>query len=323
MKKTIFIASFFSLFTFHLSFSQAWLLGKMGIGDCWVTSIALDKNGNCYIAGLFPNDTIQFGSYLLENSSAHNNNDDIFLIKIDQFGNIVWARQTININSNPDAVTNAPCSVSFDYLGNIYLNGNFPDTLFLGSITLINNIRSTWDNTFIAKYDPNGNIIWAKQSNGFNDTSNVGGRAISTDIYGNSYITGSYIDTIQFGSEILTTPSNTLVYTFLVKYDSNGNVKWVRQSTGNTIYGAISLSVVSDNYGNSIIGGYFEDSITFGSIKLGSIPSETGGDMFITKFDSNGNALWVKSSLGSGTDSYEVQKLAVDNHNHINSVLND
>jgi hypothetical protein len=309
------ILCFISLFTFHFSFSQSWLWGKIGIGDAGGFSAVSDKNGNSYLSGLFfPFDTLQFGSYILidSGSAIGSGNLNIFIVKYNPSGNVIWAKQTVNINSNLDALTSGPCAISVDGPGNIYLNGNFPDTLLVGSFTLVNTILLSGSNTtFIAKYNSNGNVLWATEATVYNDSSDIGGMAISTDIYGNSYIAGAFLDTIQFGTQTITTPSTSLVYAFLVKYDSNGNVKWARQSTGNTLYGATSYGVASDRFGNSIIGGGFDDSVTFGSFKLGSaIVSETEGDMYIAKYDSNGNVLWAKQgvipNINSGCEAWAL-----------------
>ncbi len=295
----LFLSFLCCVFSFTVGIGQSWLWGKMGIGDAFVNAIASDKNGNCYLAGMFyNNDTIHFGSYDLVNNGVNNGEEDEqFLVKYDKLGNLIWAKQTINVNNGYGSIDDE-CFISLDASGNSYLVGNFPDTLVAGLDTLINNMVASFSlTTFIAKYDTNGNVVWAKKANVLNDSSRVAGKAISTDVYGNSFVTGLFEDTIQFGSQTLTTPSPLgPVFTFLVKYDSSGNVKWARQSTSNTIYGATALSVAADRNGNSIICGWFVDSITFGSYKLGAFPTEAG-DFFVVKYDSLGNVLWAKQAV--------------------------
>jgi Secretion system C-terminal sorting domain len=160
---------------------------------------------------------------------------------------------------------------------------------------------------------------WAKEATVLNDSSVISGNGIASDNIGNSYLTGDFSDTIQFGTQTITTPSTSVIYAYLTKYDSNGNVKWARQSTGNTVYGVTSFSVASDRYGNSTIGGYFEDSADFDSYKLGSrILSGTLGDMFIAKYDSNGNVLWAKQGIITSTsDGCQVIALTTDKSGNI------
>jgi hypothetical protein len=293
-----FISLFFSLLIFHFSFSQSWLWGKNGIGEGQVFSVASDLHGNCYISGFFPNDTLHFGSFTLRNPSPYNNSDDAFLVKYAPNGNVLWAKQTTDIVTSNAAVTSAPTSIATDGKGNIYLNGNFPDTLLVGKYKLVINSQSIVAfSTFLAKYDSSGNVIWAKQAMLGNDSSEISGVNISCNNKADCFITGSFVDTIQFSSYKISTPSPNIVFAFIAKYDSSGNVKWARQSTGYTKYGVSAYGVTSDVFGYSIITGSFEDSAVFGSYKLGStILSQYDGVFFITKYDSTGNVLWAKQA---------------------------
>ena len=93
--KHISILLYFSLFTFHFSLisAQSWLWGSSGVGDGFVTSVASDINGNCYLYGVLQNDTIHFGSYTLKNSL---HSIDVFLLKYNRKGDLLWAKQTID-----------------------------------------------------------------------------------------------------------------------------------------------------------------------------------------------------------------------------------
>jgi hypothetical protein len=307
--KYLLIVSCFSLFTFHFSIAQSWIWGTNGIGDGEVFSIATDTKGNCYLSGLFPNNMVQFGTYTLTNSTITNypysTDDDVFLVKYAPNGIVLWAKQNFEVNSSDLVGTGAPCQISTDGVGNIYSNGNFPDTLIVGTYTLIVNPLSTWSSsTYLAKYDPNGNVLWAKQAIVGNDSSSIYGKGISSDINGNTFVTGTFLDTIQFGLYKIFSPGPYSLYTFLVKYDSAGNVKWASQSTGNSTYGATSLAVGSDQYGNSIITGYFEDTVVFGSYKLSAaFLSQTEGSLFVVKYDSMGNVVWAKQAVIANVNS--------------------
>ena len=105
--KYILIVSCFSLFTFYFSLISAqqgtWFWGAEGIGDATVWSIASDAKGNCYLAGMIPNDTIHFLGYNLINSTITNppysSNFDGFLVKYSPDGNVLWAKQTLEKNN--------------------------------------------------------------------------------------------------------------------------------------------------------------------------------------------------------------------------------
>ncbi|HTB30705.1 MAG TPA: T9SS type A sorting domain-containing protein [Bacteroidia bacterium] len=297
-RKVLLLAAFlFSLFFFHFSRinAQSWLWGNYGIGDATVWSVGVDRNGNCYLSGLFPNDTLQFGSNNLMNSTITNapysSNFDAFIVKLNPQGKVLWAKQTVTKNSIDTLGNFEPCTVATDNKGNVYLNSNFPDTLFVGSNTLT---AKGFQNTCVTKYDAFGNVLWAKQSTGKNNLSTVAGASTSCDNHGNVFVSGAFADTVNFGSFTIIGTSPMYYYnSFLVKYDSNGNVKWTKQSVYLGDYSNdLSYGVINDRFGNAFITGVYIDSISFGSFKL------TGGNpnFYLVKYDANGNIIWAKQN---------------------------
>jgi len=221
-------------------------------------------------------------------------------LKLDPNGNILWAKQAIT-QGQATFAQSANSAMTADFKGNAYYAGNFDDTIVFGLDTLINTVRKIGLNctNFLAKYDPDGNIKWARQSVLKGDSSLIAANAISTDTKGNCFVTGLFADTVTIGVDTLIASKTSIRYTFLVKYDSNGNIKWAKQSTGTTEYGADGYGVENDRYGNSFITGYFADTITFGSYTLHRQALNNQGLTFITKYDSSGNVLWAEQSTNS------------------------
>jgi hypothetical protein len=88
-----------------------------------------------------------------------------------------------------------------------------------------------------------------------------------------------------------------LVYDiFVTKYDSNGNVKWVKSSGGDQFEGV--SNIINDTEGNLYVtGGFISSSISFGSTKL--LNHNAGkSDIFIVKYDTSGKVLWATSEGG-------------------------
>src|SRR5689334_10121454 len=82
--------------------------------------------------------------------------------------------------------------------------------------------------------------VWARSAPC--DTTGWGeGWSIATDKSNNVYITGTYEDTITFGSFVLTPTGGSNFY--LAKYDALGNVKWAK-SAGSSSNGNCSGSSV-------------------------------------------------------------------------------
>ena len=153
-------------------------------------------------------------------------------------------------------------------------------------------------NVYLTKYSPSGSVLWAR--NATNSTNNLAtaiGLAVATDINANVFVAGVYHNSpITFGNFILAEGSDTAFRIFLVKYDSLGNVLWATTPNGGTESYAMGLA--ADREGNIYLtGGYFTNSIQFGTITLMQSIGEAE-EMYLAKYDAAGNALWAR---GSGT----------------------
>jgi hypothetical protein len=292
--KNIFLFIILSFTCVINCYSQNWLWSRSGdgIGDNVSHSVCTDSKGELYVTGGF-SDSITFGSITLTNAGYY----DIFITKYDTAGNVLWAKNAGGTNDDEGF------SVSTDSSDNVYLTGYFSSSLItFDSITLTN---SGGSNVFIAKYDTNGNILWAKSSGGLGVDDGV---SCSADIYGNVFVTGWFYSSITFDSTTLI--NSGINDAFIVKYDTNGNVLWAKSATGAHDDGGLSVS--TDASGNVFFTGiFYSPTITFGSITL----TNAGGyDVFIAKYDANGNVLWAKRAGGTGWDEgYSVKADASGN----------
>jgi hypothetical protein len=265
-------------------------------------SVTTDKVGNSYITGFFT-DSVAFGSFRLGTKGT-----DVFLVKFAPNGNVLWAKDSKEI-SNKNA--NTAFSVAIDNVGNVYVSGQFGDTISFGSYTAICNGYDV----FLVKYDSNGNALWLKNGITSNSLTSSYSYEVATDSNNNVYLTGAFLDTISFGTYKLTT-AGAFGSIFLVKYDSNGNVKWAKNSVvPNSMFPFIfntSYSIVADKSGSIYITGKFVDTITFGAYLLST---NRPYDIFLVKYDSTGNVVWAQSgkSLFEGTG----YSLSADKWNHI------
>ena len=85
---------------------------------------------------------------------------------------------------------------------------------------------------------------------------------------------------------------------------------WAVDGSGSGFNGSTNLVV--DNSGNTIITGYFDSTITFGSNILASAGSS---DIFIVKYDPNGKVIWA--TRAGGTDYDQAYSVALDNSGNI------
>ena len=284
----IFILVYQSISTTVFAQAPDWLWVKRegASSNDYAASVTTDATGNIIVVGYFQSSTLNFGSTTLVNVG----NLDLFVVKYDASGNVLWAKSAGGTRAD------WAYSVSTDTSGNVYLAGWFSsDTLFFDSISLIND-NTNWNNLFIAKYDADGNLRWAKSAGGTGDDEAV---SVATDNYGNIFITGYFgSDTIAFGSNILinTNPGNTKDV-FLTKYDTDGNVLWAKSLVGaGNDYGN---SVATDKIGNIYIAGSFSGpTLIFDSTEtiMGN------SDIFLAKYNSAGDILWAKNPTGAYSD---------------------
>lgn len=290
-----------------LSLSQitnyAWAQNASTISSGYGKSTTTDNSGNIIVVGDFSGPNISFSTTTLNNSGL----GDIFMVKYSPSGNIIWAKGLGG--SDYDYVK----SVATDPSGNILITGYFNSpTITFGTITLTNaDNTGTSRDVFIVKYDPLGNVVWAKSAGG---SLNDYGYSVDVDVMGNITVVGGfYSNTITFGTFLLTNAGNAEA--FIVKYDSVGNTIWAMSAGGSVA--DVAYGVTTDATGNSIVTGYFNSSlIIFGSTTLNNTAGTTGtSDYFVVKIDPLGNVLWAKNANGAANES--GQSVSVDSNGNI------
>ncbi len=290
MKKIILIAGALLLIANCFSQTPNWEWAKKagGIRADLGSSITTDASGNVYALGYFKSPTIVFGSTTLTNADNTGNTYDMYLVKYDQAGNVVWAKREGG-NSN-EYVYSVACDAS-----GVYVTGAYESTsITFGTSTFTNTFR----NSFIVKYDTNGTVLWADSPQGISFDGSFG-FSVTTDGAGNVFAAGSFVsDSVIFGTNILLNLIGTHDI-YIVKYSSSGSVLWARRAGG--AGNDFPYSIAADATGSIYITGLYQfDPIGFDSDTL----SNAGGyDYFIAKFDANGTYMWAKNAGGSLADN--------------------
>ena len=241
--------------------------------------ITVDKLGNIYIAGRFEG-TATFGE---QNSLTSNGFEDGFVTKLNENGEVVWAKKFGGEDSD---IVNA---VTVDELGNTYVTGRFAGTVnFDANNSLTSNGQ---DDIFVSKLKDSGDVEWLHS---FGATSNDEGYDIAVDKAGNTYITGSFQGSTTFGDTTL--ESNGARDGFVAKLDVMGNVKWAKKFGGQSTDKGFGITL--DESENIYLTGSFQNEISFGGTTLTSVGDK---DTFIAKLDKMGMVKWAKK-LGSDSE---------------------
>ena len=286
LKKILII--FLIAFSVHTSVGQIpiwnWARSGTGNGSVEGSTVATDVSGNIYVSGYFTSNTVTIGAFTLQNEGLSFN--DGFLAKYDPLGNVLWAQRFGGYNNDRGT------SVTTDKDGNVYLTGYFySPTIAFGTDTLKN--AGNVGDIFIVKFDSSGKILWAKREGA---VALEIPHSIHVDSNNNMLVTGRFSsNSITFGSTTLLLAGSMDV--FLVKYNSKGELLWAKGAGGGS--NDEGYHVTTDASGNIYVAGYFTQPSNFGSVKL---TSEGIADMFLAKYDPEGNVLWAKNAGGKGDD---------------------
>jgi hypothetical protein len=277
------------------------------------SAVSADHHGGVYIAG----------STLGTLSAPGIGDEDAYLAKYNEAGDLLWTRQ---FGSTKD--DNA-LHVAADGMGSVFVSG-----LTRGNV---GGPPLGDDDAFVAKFDEEGNQLWARQ---VATSSEDGSESVAPDGLGNVFVagytrgnlagqqahyedafvakydaTGSLLWTRQFGVQQLIGDRTSA---YAVTADGSGNVYFAGEGSEG-LFGIDHAAIVAklDGAGNLVWGkqldlddSAFGYGITYDGLGhlyvSGRTPRNMGGhddDAFVTKFDLDGNALWTLP-LGSTAEDY-------------------
>ncbi len=271
---TVMLASPYFIVKYDKSDSIAWIRGvtrTYSSGSVQPSDIDCDLSNNIYVTGFIETDTIRFDSTHVLIPQANGN---MFLIKYDSLGKVDWAIKSDNIDFAGSS------GISFDAQNNIYLTGNFIDSISFGGINLQGNNAG---NIFLVKYDSNGTPLWAVKGEG---KGYCNGSAVTLDKDGNIYVTGVASDATWFGNTELGHGG-----IFITKYDPNG--KCIFATSAGSIPADIQSwgrDIAVIDTGNIFLTGYMGGNVHFGQTTLSN---NVGQSIFITKLSTE-NSTGVK-----------------------------
>ena len=272
-------------------------------------AMKIDEDGNIFAAGhanKIQNSVNDDNAPLSESGGNDDDNDDdddtgdlsptdFLLIKYDTDGALLWEAQ-IDGESMPHDQTS---SMTIDDHGSIYLAGQSTDLLGHGDISLI-------------KFDQQGNLTWRRSYDGQEGLLDIAG-AVGVDWKGEVTLSGC--------SE----SSETLSDFVTVKYNSEGQLLWVRNFNGErSLYDYPRAMKVDEE------GGIFVAGISCGSYSAGKLPDTFGCEYYnwqnmanagcekgiyalvTIKYSPDGQTEWVEVFDKTGTNDFAA--LTVDKY---------
>jgi gliding motility-associated-like protein len=262
--------------------------------------ITVDASGNVYTTGWYDG-TVDFDPGAGTFNLAANNGlgyYDVFISKLDANGDFVWAKSMGGSGSDEGM------GIDLDAAGNIYIAGSYAYTVDFDPNAGVSNLTSPdFDAIFIAKYDSNGNLIWAKSIDG---THNQEAYNLSLDATGNVYTTGRLYGTpahpVDFdpGPGVFNLAPDQNAF-FISKLDMDGNFVWAK-----LIEGDYGHDIAFDASSNVFVTGKFVGTTDFDpNAGVFNLTSATGpGDIYVLKLTSSGDFVWVKQMGGTGFTTF-------------------
>jgi hypothetical protein len=240
----------------------------------------------------------------------------LFVLNIKCFSQVsprswIWANNAGNRNTIIDGFG----EICNDPDGNTYIIGSYQGQISFSTYPVPTVLTSAGNNDiFLAKYDPLGNVIWAKSMGG----AGIDGGWAITYANGHLYFTGNYQDAADFGSISISNNPNTRNIYVAKCNAANGDMLWVRQGKGSDNNSRSGYGIAVDAAENVYISGSFIAV----SIKFDPLPpnfSAGSTDIFIAKFNSNGDIQWVRTagSTESGDFLESANDIVVDQYSNV------
>lgn len=315
----IFVFCLLGLWPFFLSAQQvdtAWVrrYNGPGNGDDAAAKMAVDAQGNVYVAGT---------------SKGDGTGTDIIILKYDPNGNLIWERRY----NGPANGNDGARDIELDGRGNVYVCGS---SIGIG----------TADDYTLIRYDTSGNQLWVARFNqgpsGFCHTGycyegngpNIA-EHIAIDSSGSVYVTGtSYTGGLRtydwvtlrydldgnllvggftvhvadgfddWGRRVVIGPDNNVFSAGGSNAGSGRVIKFKGPVLWTKVFITVPRNMVLDSYGNSYLCGYGP----------GGDPSM---DYAIFKSDSSGNLLWLRFYNGPGNEIDQANAVAVDDKGNV------
>lgn len=282
------VSGFFDVFVSKLDpngdFISACTFG--GSLDDFGHAIDLDPAGNVLITGLYQN-TADLNP---ESSGTQNftavGGEDVFIVKLNSALGYIWGRSVGGIFQDIGH------GIKSDSQGNVYVTGDFRNTVDFDPGNGVNNITSFGSSdAFVLKLNSTGGFVWAGQAGGAN--SNERGHGLDLDAAGNVYVAGSFSNTADFdpgpGTYNLTNFAGQTMVVF--KWSSAGTFIWARAATevtGGSDNYARAIVVTPGN--NAVVTGEFLDDVDFNGGNGTPLVKTSNGswDSFIWVLDPSG-----------------------------------
>ena len=261
-----------------------WVKEFAGVYNTPLCYSQIDSTGNCYIAGFFSN-TYDFdpgpGTFSMTAVSR-----DIFIMKLDNSGNFMWAKKTTG------TINNWVNDVALSPLNEMIIIGSFSGTTDFdpgpATFSITAGTTISGEDFYVAKYSSSGIFMWVDHF----DANSVFSRpvGVETDSNGRIYVAGQSSVNTDLDPDTASTymPSTTR---FLLKLNPDGSLNDVTE-LGNKMY-ISNLEI--DSWQHVYLTGSYVDTLDAdpGAGVYNLVTDSAGFGSFILALDSASNMIWA------------------------------
>ena len=201
--------------------------------------ITTDSKGNIYLLGLVQ-DSITFSdSTTIYTNSFPYENAKTYLVKLDPAGSVIWYKLFDQDDENY-------FDIKVDHADHLVLASLLTGTIALDSSTILEDFYRF----LIAKFDPDGHLLWYNLSS---HNANTYGVSIAIDPQDNIYTTSLFTGSFHFNGLDTISGSYPTKRPFVAKFDSSGYNSWLQKIDSWSI-AVTDLDV--DDSGNVVLAGH-------------------------------------------------------------------
>jgi len=242
--------------------------------------ISVDSGGNIAVGGITTG-RLKLGAFESDGDRGP------FFCKYDANGNLLWARKVASQFTTPWSLS---CNdIALDGSGNVIACGFLREgsSDFGGTTVYPGAVHEYGADWFIAKYNPNGELLWVTLDYA---------QSLAVDKHGDIYVAFVWWQQAVRG---------------IAKLNGNGDLLWQKNLPAYFMYG-----LTLDEQGQPVFSGEFEGTVQFDAITL---RSRGELDFFVAKADVDGNVLWAIAGGGPSEDwpSHYSRPVACDSAGNV------
>lgn len=269
---------FISQYDLSGNFIDIQIIGNIGSGGYgWDISLS---GSVIYLTGEFTG-TVDFdpdtGIYMLTSVATRN----WFIAKYQQLGELEW----VNTFNTPALTANMiKMDIENDAVGNIIGVGYFYGTIdFDPSSSSFDMTSLNGSEAFMAKYNSDGELDWAKQWGGYNHAKALG---IYIDDSSFIHVVGEYWGIVDFDPSVIDVSKNSQGSTGLYWSKFNQSGIFLDNMVLDGTSSAAMEDIVSDDSNNFYMTGYFHGTVDFDddSNSVENLTASAAGDAFVAKY---------------------------------------